>query len=197
MMIVSAITDFDTHLLFLINHARCGFLDVAMPVLSDFKMLLPVLVPFLAYRLWRGDNRERLLWIVVIAAVAFSDVLCAKVIKVLVGRPRPYEVHDGLYVYRHSRWMVTDPAFRAGISATLAWPSCHATNMWTAASYLIAWWGRRAVPVALLAVLVCWSRIYLGVHYPLDVAGGTVLGIILGISFWKAGSFLILENSAE
>ncbi len=196
-MTISAITDFDTHLLFLINHARSGSLDAAMPVLSDFKMLLPLLVPFLAYRLWRGDRQERLLWIGAIAAVAFSDVLCAKVIKVLVDRPRPYEVHDGLYVYRHSRWMVTDPAFRAGVRATLAWPSCHATNMWTAASYLIAWWGRRAVPVALLAVLVCWSRIYLGVHYPLDVAGGTVLGIILGISFWKAGSFLILKNSAE
>jgi len=187
----------DTTLLFLVNHARSPFLDWVMPILSDFSMLLPVLVPFLAWRMWKGDRQERLFWIGAVAAVAVSDLFCARIIKELVGRPRPYEVLDGLYRFTRSGWIMTDPVYRAGVHGTLAWPSCHSMNMWTAASYLTAWWGRRAVPVIILAVLVCWSRLYLGVHYPMDVAGGAVFGTVLGIAFWKTTGFLISRSNAE
>ncbi len=194
---MSRLFDFDTWLLLAINHAKSPFLDWIMPVLSDARMLLPILVPFLAWRLWKGDRRERMLWIGAVVAVAMSDMLCARVIKEIVGRARPYEVIDGLYILKKSGWILTDPAYRHGISGTLAWPSCHSMSMWTAASYLTLWWGRRAVPVIVLAFLVCWSRLYLGVHYPLDVAGGAMFGILLGFSAWKITGFLISRHCAE
>ena len=189
-MNISTVLDFDTHLLLLVNHARSPFFDWIMPILSDFRMLIPVLVPLLAWRLWKGDRRERLLWIGAVAAVGISDMLCARVIKELIARPRPYEVLDGLHVLKHSKWLVTDAAFRQAISGTLAWPSCHSMNMWTAATYLVLWWRKRAVPVVILAILVCWSRMYLGVHYPLDVAGGALIGTLLGFTAWKTAGFI-------
>ncbi len=185
-MDISSIIQLDTSFFIRINHARSPLLDVVFPVISNFNFFLPVIVPFILWRFCRGDNRERILWIAGIVAVGMSDLLCARVIKEIVGRVRPYEVLDGIYLFKGSKWLVTDPAFRSHISGTLAWPSCHATNMWTAASYLTAWWRWGGVPVIVLAILVCWSRIYLGVHYPLDVVGGTVTGIILGLSTWKA-----------
>ena len=196
-MDLSALLKFDTALLIDVNHARSPFLDVVMPVISDFSMLVPVLVPFLAWRLYKGDSRERILWICAVAAVAMSDLLCSRVIKEIVGRPRPYEVLDGIYLFKSSRWLITDPSFRAGISGTLAWPSCHAMNMWTAASYLTTWWGRRAIMVIIFAFLVCWSRLYLGVHYPLDVAGGILIGILEGFLIFRGVEFLISRYGAE
>ena len=196
-MNMSHLLDFDTWLLLLVNHARSPFLDWIMPVLSDSRMLLPILIPLLAWRMWKGDRRERLLWAGAVIAVAMSDVLCARVIKQIVGRPRPYEVLDGIYIWKQSRWLLTDPAFRQSVSGTLAWPSCHSMSMWTAASYLTLWWGKRGIPVIILSLLVCWSRMYLGVHYPLDVTGGAILGILLGFTAWKGAGFLISRIFAE
>lgn len=196
-MNLASIQHADTELLLLINHFRFPLLDTIMPVLSDFRMLLPLLVPFLAWRFWKGDCRERLLWAGAVAAVAASDLLCSRVIKIMVGRPRPYEIVTGLYLFKHSRWIVTDPAYIAGVSGTLAWPSCHAMNMWAAASYITAWQGRRGIWVMLLALLVCWSRMYLGMHYPLDILGGTITGTLLGLACWKAVQFLISRYAAE
>ncbi len=196
-LILKKLLDFDTTLFMAINHCRTPFLDTVMPAISDFRILLPFLIPFLAWRFYRGDKRERILWAAGIAAVAASDLLCARVIKEIVGRARPYEVLDNINLFKSSRWLVTDPALRAGISGTLAWPSCHASNMWTAATYLTAWHGWKSTPVIILAILVSWSRLYLGVHYPLDVAGGAVTGLLIGIGMWKAAGFLISPKDAD
>lgn len=196
-MDLAVIEHADKELLLLINHFRSPTLDVLMPVLSDFKMLLPILIPFLAWRFWKGDRRERLMWAGAVIAVAASDLICARIIKTMVGRPRPYEMVTGLYLFKHSRWILTDPAYLAGVSNTLAWPSCHAMNMWTAASYITAWQGMRGLAVMALAVLVCWSRLYLGMHYPLDVLGGALIGVLLGSAACRAATFLISRYTAE
>jgi undecaprenyl-diphosphatase len=44
---------------------------------------------------------------------------------------------------------------------------------------------RWQAPLFLFALLVAWSRIYVGAHYPLDVAGGAVVGIACGWLGWK------------
>ena len=72
-----------------------------------------------------------------------------------------------------------------GASLTSAFPSGHATSafagavavsrMWPATR--VVWWG--------LAVLIAYSRIYLGHHYPSDVVGGALLGI--AIAMWVLG----------
>ncbi len=196
-MDLSAVQHTDTELLLLINHFRSPVLDFIMPVLSDFSILLPVLVPFLTWRFWKGSNRERLMWAAAVVAVGISDFMCARVIKAVAARPRPYQVLDGIYLFKSSHWLVTDAAYRAGISGTLAWPSCHAMNMWTAASYITVWWGKHGIPVMVLAALVCWSRMYLGVHYPLDVCGGALIGILWGVVVFKTIEFLVSRNSAE
>ncbi|MDR2851807.1 MAG: phosphatase PAP2 family protein [Burkholderiaceae bacterium] len=67
-------------------------------------------------------------------------------------------------------------------------PSMHASCMFAAAMALV--WGRcwpLALPSLVAAVLVAWSRPFLGVHFPMDVAGGFVLGSVVSwIVCWGA-----------
>jgi undecaprenyl-diphosphatase len=66
-----------------------------------------------------------------------------------------------------------------------AFPSGHAASAFAAAT-VIAWAYRPlAVPAYVLAALVAWSRVYVGVHWPLDVVGGAALGTLVAIALLR------------
>ena len=96
----------------------------------------------------------------VIAAVASADLL-ATLGKAIVHRHRPFEHQIGPSERTHS------------------WPSGHASTAFAGAATL-AWLAPRfRVVWYLLAVLIAYSRLYNGVHYPTDVVSGAVLGLLV------------------
>ncbi|HZQ02559.1 MAG TPA: phosphatase PAP2 family protein [Gaiellaceae bacterium] len=62
-----------------------------------------------------------------------------------------------------------------------SFPSGHATTSFACATVLAAAVPRLRFPLYLLAAAVAWSRVYVGVHYPLDVLAGAVLGLAIGL----------------
>lgn len=153
--------------------------DLANPV---FDTVLPFLTdlnhnPYLPYAVlalllvWIFKQRYRaLMWIVtLVIAIGLSDLVAYRVVKTLADRDRPEQagVHVVLRTDHHS-----------GSS----FPSNHAANAFAGASVLSG-----AFPVGtplwfLIAALIALSRVYVGVHFPLDVLAGGVLGWIIGFS---------------
>jgi len=109
--------------------------------------------------------------VLLVAADLAADGL-SLVLRQWIGRLRPP------LVYPDPRPLVSTPH-------TGAFPSGHSASAFACAT-VIAWASPRlAVPVYVLAALVAWSRVYVGVHYPLDVLGGAVLGVLVATALLK------------
>jgi len=102
------------------------------------------------------------LWRAVLA-VALALLVANSVVKPLVARPRP---------------SIASPAVAAATAhpTSSSFPSGHAASAVAGAYALSLVWPRRRRVLWALAALIALSRLYLGVHYPLDVAGGALLG---------------------
>jgi undecaprenyl-diphosphatase len=68
------------------------------------------------------------------------------------------------------------------VPASASFPSGHAATAFAAAVAVALVYPRLGRPLLALAVVIAVSRVYLGVHYVLDVAVGTLLGIAVGIA---------------
>jgi undecaprenyl-diphosphatase len=127
---------------------------------------------FLALVAMANPRHRAMAWRVLLTVMlAYATV--DGVIKPLVGRPRP-----GIHATAPPRELPPLPR-------TSSFPSGHATATFGAAVAVSRMWPPTAPLWWLLALLIGYSRIYLGHHYPLDVAGGALIGI--GLAFWVLG----------
>jgi len=160
----------DEKLFHLLNKSFvCGFLDFLMPIMSDRTGWMIILLGILGIFVWKGGRRGRIMVIGLLVAVAITDPLAAKVLKPLIGRIRPcHALSDSVRLLWNCGGMFSFPSNHAANTAAMA----TTFGMFYPKSL---WFG---VPIALL---VGFSRIYLGVHYPLDILGGFILGAVLGL----------------
>ena len=103
--------------------------------------------------------RTAWVFVVVAAAVLVADGL-AGIVKYAVGERRPHEP-DPLVTVPHSH----------------SFPSGHTATSFAGATALSLVYPRGAPAFYLLAAAIAYSRLYVGVHFPLDVLGGIVIGV--------------------
>ena len=142
-------------------HHRTDWLDPIFKWLSYLAtegLLWLVLAAVLAY-VWR---RPAVLLGVVLAD-AVAD-LAGYGLRAAIPRDRPPLVYPEPHPLVH-------------VPGSHSFPSGHSATSFACAAMLVSFKPRLAVPCFLLATAVAFSRVYVGVHYPLDVIGGAVLGI--------------------
>ncbi|MEW6264677.1 MAG: phosphatase PAP2 family protein [Thermodesulfobacteriota bacterium] len=172
---LSNLIDLDRGLFLLINRgARWTLLDQTMPLLAGSDYLIIPAAAVALVVLIAGSSRSRWVLLALIVVFALGDSLSTYVLRPFFARPRPYTVLDQVWVYKGYHWLTSD-MFPPDV--TLSFPSNHAVNTVSAAAVLIAFFRRWWPLPAALAALVCFSRIYMGLHYPADILAGAVVGL--------------------
>lgn len=161
----------DRELFFLINRDLQNlFFDLIMPFITNQRNWTPLFVVIILGLLWKGGRKGRWALLLLAAALTLSDQLSSSVIKPLVKRERPCVTYGEL-------GMVHLPT---GITRSPSFPSSHAANSASAATVLAFLYPQWRTVCVLAAALVAFSRVYVGVHYPLDVLAGALLGFLSG-----------------
>ena len=165
--------EFDKKIFLYLNSIHSPTWDSIMVWISGDKSWIPLYIILLIIIIYRERPYRFIFTILFIAiAVGLSDYISV-LIKDLVERPRP--THNvGIAGIVH---IVNN--YRGG---TYGFVSSHAANVFCVATFLAYQfksykWG---LFLFVWATVVSYSRIYIGVHYPLDIICGAVLGILLG-----------------
>lgn len=151
----------DTALFLYINQSLSHpLLDLLMPLISHLGSIFlwaPLSIIFLHYRRLLG--KRLITGLVPAALVVFS-------IKHIVARPRPFDVLEGINIL--------------DIETLSGFPSGHTTFAFLAAFLLSREFPKYRIPFYIIAVAVALSRIYVGMHFPLDVLAGAIIGLAAG-----------------
>lgn len=163
----SGITELDRDVFTWVVEHRAEPFDwvfVALSAAGHAAILWILLAPLLA--LWA--RKPPLFTTLVTVATVWTADLLAGLLKSGVGRDRPYDVIPE-----------ADPLLHWDLGSSF--PSGHAATSTAGAVILTYLLGRGGLWLGLLAAAVAFSRVYIGVHYPLDVLAGAALGAAVGL----------------
>jgi len=156
-----------------------ALLDSSMIVAT--KAGVPLLIVIVVAQWWSKIDRTHVRHSCIAAGLSFLIGLgLNQTILLFVHRVRPYDVGvSHLIISKSADW---------------SFPSDHATaSIAIVAAFAFHRLPRRAILFGLLALLICWSRIFVGTHYVSDVLGGGFIGVIAGMLAWvlyRKGSLL-------
>lgn len=153
---------------FIQEHLRCSFLDKVLPIITKLGdagiFWIIVAIVLLLFK------KTRKMGIMTGLALLLGLIIGNLTLKPLVARTRPYDmpsVDIKLLIER-----LSDKSF----------PSGHTLASFEAATVLLINDKRLGIPAIVLASVIAFSRLYLYVHYPTDVLGGIVLGILIAFA---------------
>src|SRR4051812_36940123 len=171
----------DTTLFLFFNGLHHPFTDQVFFLISNKFIWIPFYA-LLAYFLFKKEKKSFVLLLLMIAVtIALSDQIASSIIKPLVMRLRPCH-EPGLNVH-----IVND--YCGGMYGFV---SSHAANTFALVTFLSHFFNSKAERWILFswAILISMSRVFLGVHYPGDIIGGAIVGILSAIVCLKVYNFI-------
>ena len=157
------ITSIDFSILNGIQQLRCGFLDTVLSSLSSIGhagivwIVLSILLLFF--------KKTRAAGVIALLAMGFGYLMGDIVIKPLVQRSRPFVVNPDVVPF------IKKPS-------SFSFPSGHSCTSAVAATVLLVKHRKIGLAVLPFSLLVMLSRLYNYVHFPTDVLGGALLGVL-------------------
>lgn len=128
-------------------------------------------------------RKTRTVGVTVLVALALNHILTNEILKEAFGRPRPYTVSGELTTLIQQL-------------SSFSFPSGHTSTSFSAAFVLFKMLPKKfGIPALVLAAMIGFSRLYVGVHYPTDVLGGFVVGFMCSV--WAHYLVWIIREKIE
>ena len=178
-MDMDTIIQMDKQLLLAINGSDSLFVDYLAKTLTTAATWIPLYVSLFYVVVKNNDNFRRIICILACAGlcVLFAGTVDDLLVKPLVARLRP--THD----FQIGMLVDTVDGYRGG---KYGFFSAHAANTFSIAVFFSLLMRSRLVTLLLVgwSLTNCWTRLYLGVHYPLDILCGLLWGGSVGTGIY-------------
>ncbi len=141
------------------------FFDWLMPFITNagnFKII--IIIGAILFFIF-GRKKERIFLVLLIVSIFVADFIAAQLLKNTFIRIRPCNALNDAHVL-------------VGCTGSYAFPSAHAVNITVFAALTSYKYRFLIIPSIIIAAAVCFSRVYVGAHYPLDVIGGALVGAL-------------------
>lgn len=172
---MNQLANIDEQILLFFNGSDSLFLDGLMTTLTSGLTWLPLYVALLYLVIKNNETMPQILLTIgaAVVCVAITAGVTNLIVKPLVARPRP--CNDPFIRY------VVDVVFRMPLK-DFSFFSAHAANTFGLAVFFLLLIRDRIFTVAILlwSLLNCYTRLYLGLHYPSDILCGLLFGGIVG-----------------
>ena len=177
----------DTEVLLAINGWHAPWADRLMWIVSAKETWIPLYLLLIGLLVWRyrqpSNNATKwlkkvpvcvVMIVAIVAAVGLSDFIASGILKDLVARPRPTRVPE-LEGMLH---LVN--GYKSG---QYGFVSSHAANTMACGLLFSLIWRKKIATIGLMlwVAVNCYSRMYLGVHYPSDILGGLMVGVLMAV----------------
>lgn len=174
----------DTKLLLFLNSFHNPFFDELMWIITGkftwFPLYLLILFFFFYKKNWKHGVLAGLSAIVLVILADKISVVCFKEVFCRL-RPSREPALEGLVHLVHGK--------RGGLYGFV---SSHAANTFAFATFLTLYYRKIVISISIFAwaAIVSYSRIYMAVHYPGDILGGMILGIVCGFGMFRLFTYL-------
>lgn len=171
---LSYLIELDKALFLFLNGINSPFWDYVMNAISHKYTFVPLYAVVIYFFFKQFGRNGFLVLVMAVFTITVADQVSSSIIKVAVQRLRPshnpefsqiihlvFDKHGGLYGF----------------------VSSHAANSFGFAMFTLLLFKKRWFTISILvwATVVSYSRIYLGLHYPGDILGGAVVGVLAGM----------------
>ena len=173
---IDILVEIDKKLMVFLNKTISNSIfDILMPIITNQNFLAIIGVILIIYLGYFGEKKGRITLLVLLFAAGMSDAICAQIIKPWVGRIRPsheFIEYINLLVSKGGKW---------------SFPSNHAANSFAFATVLSYFYDKNKIILFSIASVIAFSRVYVGVHYPMDIFFGGLIGYTISwiiLSIW-------------
>lgn len=182
------LNNLDTQLFIFLNGINSPFWDIVMQWISGSKSWIPMYLIIIAYIVYKFRWKAIITLVFIALVVTLADQISVKAFKEVFERLRPchnQELQDIVHLVKNK------------CGGKYGFVSSHAANTFGVAFFLSLFFKNRnfSIFIFVWASIVSYSRIYLGVHYPFDVLGGSILGAVIGYLVYLLHNFTLQKLS--